>query len=316
MVSKLLRMSLLLLVGVAPPAARCQTINVLWYTYAHPSSQYRQTIQKLADVVHTLPLASGLAWNLTFFGPGTPAPAFGDYNVLVIHSGEAGHTGRLVTLDGGAVTQQPNAVPDYSGILRNKARIEAARGERTFITGTDADFHTINGDTGNAPPADPGARRPWVCHPVITGPTCWDGALGHLVNAVNWAGSGRGLGIVSLVAAEHPRARWWGHPDSFLRAELQGHITVLWDAEKGREDNPVISAEAQRYPLNYGLTSKGLSKWKYSFHAGISRSIPGYAAIVDSTLHPDMAVAIATAKFASAVANGPPPSADTKVRLR
>ncbi|MBM3340573.1 MAG: hypothetical protein FJY56_00445 [Betaproteobacteria bacterium] len=94
---------------------------------------------------------------------------------------------------------------DFSGILRNRAAIEAARGERTFLTGADADVHAINGDTGNAP-ADPieGYKRRVTCHPAITGSSCWDGALGHLVNAVNWAGSGRGLGIVSLVAAEVP----------------------------------------------------------------------------------------------------------------
>ena len=231
---------------------------------------------------------------------------YGDYNVLVIHSAEWGFTGRQVAGDAGVATAQPNIPPDYSGILRNKARIEAARGERTFITGSDADWHTIQGDTGNAPPAGPEARRPLVCHPTITGPTCWDGALGHLVNAVNWAGSGRGLGIVSLVAAEYPGALWWVHPDSFLRAELSGRVTVFWQADKRRENNPVISAQAQKYPLNYGLTTKGLSNWKYSFHAGISRSIPGYAAIVDSTRYPHLAVAIATAKFASASANGPP----------
>jgi len=298
------RLLLAVLAGLAPLAANCQSINVLWYTYAHPDSRYRQSIQKLADVASTLPQASGLEWKLTFFGPDTPAPAFGQYNVLVIHSAEAGFTGRYATSPEGVVTQQPNIVPDYKGILKNKTAIEAARGERTFITGSDADVHTINGDTGNAPPAAAGAPRPLICHPIITSPTCWDGALGHLVNAVNWAASGRGLGIVSLVAAEYPGAMWWNHPDSFLRAELQGHVTVFGD--RTRENRPVIPAAAQRYPLNYGLTSQGLGNWKNSFHAGISRSIPGYVSVVDSTQHPNLAVAIATAKFANASANGPP----------
>jgi hypothetical protein len=298
------RAMLVLLVGLASGASRCQSINVLWYTYADPGSRYRQTIQKLADVAHTLPLASGLKWELTFFGPDTPVPAFGKYNVLVIHSAEAGFTGRSVDGPASAVTQTRNNTPDYRGILRNKAAIEAARGERTFITGSDADVHTINGDTGTAPPAPAGAARPLVCNPVITAPSCWDGALGHLVNAINWAASGRGLGIVSLVAAEFPGAMWWSHPDSFLRAELHGHVTVF--GERTRENHPAIPAEAQGYPLNYGLTSKGLGNWRFSFHAGIARSIPGYAAIVDSTLHPQLAVAIATARFAGAGSNGPP----------
>ena len=103
---------------------------------------------------------------------------------------------------------------------------------------------------------------------------------------------------------------WWADPDSFLRAELEGHVTVF-GGEKKRENNPVIPAAAQRYPLNHGLTAKGLGNWKNSFHAGISRSIPGYVAIVDSTLYPQLAVAIATAKFANAGANGPPSTAES-----
>jgi hypothetical protein len=284
----------------------CQTINVLWYTYAHPSSAYRRAVQTIADAAHTFPSASGLQWKLTFFGPESRTPTFRDYNVLVIQSGEALFTAPHVA---GASPTDPakNAVmPDYRGILRNKAAIEAARGERTFISGSDADVHAMNGDTGNAAQALSPEGRPGTCAPVILGDTCWDGALGHLVNAVNWAASGRGLGIVSLVAAEYPGSAWWSDPDSFLRNELNGYVTVFWETEKKRENNPVIPAGAQSYPLNYGLTSKGLGNWKSSFHAGFSRTIPGYTAIVDSTLHPEMAVAIATARFANAGANGPP----------
>jgi hypothetical protein len=132
------------------------------------------------------------------------------------------------------------------------------------------------------------------------------GALGHLVNAVDWAASGRGLGIVSLVAAEYPGSQWWLEPDSFLRAELEGHITIFSEKKMKRENTPSIPKEAQRFPLNYRLTSKGLSNWQNSFHAGFSRPIPGYTAIVESTLYPQLALAIATTKFAASGANGPP----------
>ncbi len=311
---ELRRIALVLLAGLAAPAALGQSIDVLWYTYAQPGSKYRQAIQKLADVVHTLPQSSGLQWKLTFFGPGAATPAFGSYNVLVIHSAEHFHTGAAGPGRAEAAAEPANVAADYAGILKNKAAIEGARGERTFITGSDADVHTIGGATGNAPPKSANTWRPWSCHPVITGSTCWDGAVGHLVNAVNWAGSGRGLGIVSLVAAEYPGAMWWDHPDSFLRAELQGKVTVFWERDKTREENPVIPAAAQRYPLNHGLTSKGLGHWMNSFHAGFARPIPGYASIVDSTLYPNMAVAIATAKFAGAGANGPPAPAAAGVR--
>jgi hypothetical protein len=303
-----IRLVVILLLGLAPLPSWCQSLNVLWYTYAHPDSIYIQTIRKLADVVHTLPKSSGLRWKLTFFRPDSPVPAFGDYNVLVIHSAEPGFTGRYFPYLGYVDRKQPQIPPDYRGILRNRAAIEAARGERTFITGSDADVHTIWGDTGNAPPDTSGKSRRVTCSPVIVAPSCWDGALGHLVNAVNWAGSGRGLGVVSLVAAEYPGALWWLDSESFLRVELRGYVTV-WGAGTTRENNPVIPAAAQGYPLNAGLTSRGLGNWKNSFHAGISRSIPGYVAVVNSTRYTGIAVAIATEKFANAGTNGPVPAA-------
>ena len=123
---------------------------------------------------------------------------------------------------------------------------------------------------------------------------------------LNWAASGRGLGIVSFVAAEFPGSRCWSDPDSFLGAELDGKVTVFWDVDRRREHAPVIPEAARRYALNRGLTTKGLGNRKSSFHAGFARSIKGYAAIVESTLYPEMAVAIATEKFAGAGASGPP----------
>lgn len=310
-----IRLVLVWLLGLAPLTAWSQSINVLWYTYAEPSSIYIQTIQKLADVVHTIPQSGGLRWKLIFFGPRSPAPAFGAYDVLVIHSGEPQLTGRHYPL----LKPDPRksiVSPDFSGILNNKTAIEAARGERTFITGADADVHTIVGDTGNAPPA--GKTERMICNPPLVGPSCWDGALGHLVNAVNWAGSGRGLGIVSLVAAEYPGSHWWRHPNSFLRAELDGFV-AYWGYGKKRENDPVIPVPAQGYPLNSALTSKGLGNWRNSFHAGFSHSIPGYTPIVNSTLYANTAVAIATARFASAGTGGPvsaPASSPTRSKRR
>ena len=165
-------------------------------------------------------------------------------------------------------------------------------------------MHTIQGNTGNAPlMAPPNEKIRMSCTEPISA-ACWDGALGHLVNAVNWAASGRGLGIVSLLAGEPVEGRWWLDRDSFLRAELTGRF-VLWGPGT-RENNPVIPAEARRYPLNHGLTSTGLGNWNNSFHAGFSRSIPGYAPIVESSTYPGVAVAIATAKFAAGETTGPP----------
>lgn len=285
--------------GIPYCDASTKSIEVLWYTYAHPNSEYVQMIQKLADVVHTLPQARGLAWRLTFYGPDSPAPTFSNYDVLVIQSGEPFSTGPAGEPD----AKPAYATPNFKGILNNKAAIEAARGERTFISGSDADLHAINGDSGNAPP-DPAGKVKRVCKPRLVGVTCWDGALGHLVNAVNWAGSGRGLGIVSLVAAEFPGSRWWLARESFLRSELNGYVRI-WGGGRKREDTPVIPPAAQTYALNSALTSKGLGNWRNSFHAGFSHAIPGYTPIVDSTIYSETAVAIATARFAGAAADGP-----------
>jgi hypothetical protein len=285
--------------GIATCDASTKSIEVLWYTYAHPSSEYVQMIRKLAQVVHTLPQTNGLAWSLTFYGPDSPAPAFANYDVLVIQSGEAFSTGPAGEPD----AKPAYAAPNFKGILNNKAAIEAARGERTFISGSDADLHAITGESGNAPP-DPTGKVKRVCKPRLVGVTCWDGALGHLVNAVNWAGSGHGLGIVSLVAAEFPGSRWWFDRESFLRNELNGYVSI-WGAGRMRENTPVIPAAAQTYALNSALTSKGLGNWSNSFHAGFSHAIPGYTPIVDSTIYPQTAVAIATARFAGEAADGP-----------
>ena len=294
------------LLGFAPSAASGATIEVLWYVYSHPNSIYERTIRELAAGVHTLPAAGGLRWKVTFFRPDSSPPQFRKYNVLVIQSGEPYSTGKYWTQLGETDTRRSQERPDYSGILRNKVAIQAARGERTFITGSDSDIHTIHGNTGHAPPMDPPNEKVrMVCTPPISA-LCWDGALGHLVNSVNWAASGRGLGIVSFVAGEPPEAQWWLNRDSFLRAELNGRL-VMWGTGT-RENKPVIPAAAQGYPVNRGLTTKGLANWNNSFHAGFSRSIPGYVPIVESGTYPGVSVAIATAKFAAGDTSGPPPT--------
>jgi hypothetical protein len=96
------------------------------------------------------------------------------------------------------------------------------------------------------------------------------------------------------VAGEFPGSEWWLHRDSFLQAELRGHVTI-W-GQGSRENDAAIPVAVQRHPLNAGLTSKGLSRWNTSFHGGISHSIPGYVAIVNSTRYANTAVAIAADK--------------------
>ena len=253
------------------------TTKVLWYTYAAPTSTYISGIRDIAANAQNYSKSSGQAWDVTFFYPGDPAPDFAAFNVLVIHSGEAFRTE--------ATPSGPLATPNYSGILNNKAAIQAARGERTYLSGADGDFHALRRDTGVSNQTDP---------------EHWNGALGYAVNAINWAGSGNGLGIVSFVDREFPGSTWWDDPNAFLHDELAGKTTAQ------RDNLPVIPAAAATFPLNYGLSSAGLSNWTNSFHGRFVMPIPGYTSIVDSAVGPQFSVTIVTSDHAEAAA-GPTP---------
>src|SRR5687768_8392430 len=76
------------LIGICNPAF-ATTIDVLWYTYADPASEYVSFYSSLAGTnagnAGSYPESSGLTWNLTFFGPSSAPPTFSAYDVLVIH---------------------------------------------------------------------------------------------------------------------------------------------------------------------------------------------------------------------------------------
>ena len=266
--------AVLALVGLCG-SAHAASINVLWYTYADPLSEYRGATSGINDIASrapTYPEGSGLSWNLTFFDNNSATPDFAAYDVLVTAGGAAFRTGA----PGGAL-----ATPNYDAILNNQSAISAARGERTIISGSDADFHAIRGDTGQCA--------------AFAGCGYWDGARGYLVNMVNWAASGNDLGIVALLDGEFPALadRWWQKSNSFLHDELAGRVQYF------RDNAPVISPAADAYPLNDGLTSLGLSDWRNSFHAGFI-DVPGYTGTVFSSLRPGVPVSIATSAFVSA----------------
>jgi hypothetical protein len=247
------------------PHADAAAVNVLWYSYAAADSEYKSFYTSLASNVSSYPQSAGLSWNLTFFGPTDPTPNFGAYNVLVIESGEAFRTGS----PGG-----PLATPDYSGILSDMSAIETARGNRTLISGADADFHAVRGDSGLCPDLHCGN---------------YDGALGYVINSVNWAAGGANLGILSFVDGDFPGSFWWNDPNSFLRSELNGYVSDF------TENTAIIDPIEAAYPMNQGLTSLGLSNWINSFHAGFLNPVPGYIATVDSGSRPGYALSIATA---------------------
>jgi hypothetical protein len=183
-------------------------------------------------------------WNHTT----TPKPDFSAYDVLVVGStygvdqdfAGAGFFGLGVSA---------------RGVLENRTEIAAARGTRTFLSGQDADWHDLN----NVQNRDNGPK-------------------GFMINAVNWATSGTGLGIVSMTAGWGGSigpgiAGWWDHADSFLRNEVLGKFTFV-DREA-----VLIGAGQEGFPINEGLTSAGLSNWATSSHALFDVKLAGYAAI-------------------------------------
>ena len=255
-------------------------INVLWYTWADPASEYRNNgLPAIAADAATNALSAGNTWNVIVWDSRSPAPALSDFDVLVIESGAPFRTGAIPG------TFWPTS-SSYAALLAGSSAIEAARGARTFITATDADFHAIRGDSGNCAP--------------FSGCAQWDGARGHLINAIDWAGSGNGLGVVALLNINEftqnpdPTARsfWWGESGSFLYDELLGTYRTI-----NSSNVALIEPDYADLPLNEGLTSQGLSGWQNSFHGEFLDSTSGYTEVVDSSGDSNYAYTIATTVF-------------------
>ena len=238
--------------------ANAASLNVLWYGH---TNAYNANISELADLAPTFdPEGDGsLDWNLTIWNPQDAAPNFSDYDVLAIGTGSKAGEFDF----------------DPTRIFNNKEAISAVRGNRTFLTGQDADVHYTRA---------PGPRP--------------NGPLGFFVNAVNWAGSGEGMGIVVLPdghgGANSPstRQRWWLNENSFLKNELEGYVSYF------NTDSVVIPTETSDFAVNEGLTTAGLSNWNVSAHAAFDKNIPGYLSINDAGSRPGYAVTIVTASEA------------------
>jgi len=236
------------------------SIDVLWYGHESlslsvypPVTTYNQSITTLAANAHTYdPDGNGSnTWNLTLWNEGDATPVFGNYDALVIGAGFTQFFGDF----------------DPARLLGAKDAIESARGNRTFLSGQDADWHNMN----NKKNTDNGPR-------------------GFLINAVNWAASGEGLGIVALTDGYlNTTPSWFLEDGSFLKDELDGAISYFND------EDVIIPDSTADFPVNEGLTTAGLSNWLNSAHMCIAKDTLGYASINDSgksNLNPNLDCAI------------------------
>lgn len=119
-----------------------------------------------------------------------------------------------------------NTFPDYSAL---NSAAPLGLGDRVMVTGQDADWHLIFGP----------------------GDTNFDGPRGFLRNAVNWAGTGTGMGAVFLG----------------LDATALGTLGVSGlGTEGGSTESVLIPAPVSGFPINTNLSSAGLSNWGTSAH--------------------------------------------------
>lgn len=160
---------------------------------------------------------------LALAGSAPSAPGGNTWNVTFWDAGlqPAGSFDVLVTASpqGGW-----SSYPNYAPLLADAPTL----GDRVMITAQDADWHYMN-------------------HP---GPANFDGPQGFLLDAINWAGSGTGMGAVFL-------------GDSALAAAL-GQTGFTYT--HGATDVVTIPAAYASFPINTGLTSGGLSNWSTSAH--------------------------------------------------
>lgn len=234
-----------------PGAAAAAEFDVLW---TGGNANYNTGIGTL---VGKAAAASSNTWDLTFWNEADPVPDFTAFDVLVV--GSTFQVDGIVSsgLASGRDGLSYNVPDGYFGlgvsarqVVDNSSAIAAARGERTFLSGQDADWHYLNNQV----------FRPF------------NGPEGFLINAVNWAASGAGLGIVSMTDRINAGAGWWTEPGSFLAGEIGTGVRLL-------NDNSVFIGDGQEtFPINAGLTSAGLSNWGTSSHAAFD-PIDGYAQI-------------------------------------
>jgi hypothetical protein len=213
MLRKTMRFSLAIaavaLIAGAPNAARAD-INVLWYTGG---------VNGVSDFSSYNAGVTALATDAATdpLGPKVPwhvtfwaggAMPAGTFNALVVASPQGGW----------------GTYPSYAAL--GAAAPTTTLGDRIMQTGQDADWHYMN----------------------YPGPTSFNGPKGFLIDAIDWAGSGKGLGAVFL-----------GNSMGAYGFSAGGYSVP------GGATNSVTIADAS-FPINTNLTSAGLSGWNTSSH--------------------------------------------------
>ncbi len=208
------------LLGFGMASAFGATLDVLWYTggIVPSGGSYQSYVNNLVSQEEN-PLfnVSGSVNTWNVTLWSGGAMPSGSFNVLVVGSEEGGWS----------------TYPDYSSLT--SAVTSASFGDRVLLTGQDADWHYMN---------SPGSGS-------------FDGPAGFLIDAINWAGSGTGLGGV------------------FLMSGLEHSMFSGTGTDLGSNNTVDIPSAFSSFPINLGLTSGGLSDWNTSAHQSFSGADSG-----------------------------------------
>jgi len=221
--------------------AFADSVNVLWYTGGTESSgpgSYEAGITALV----------GQEENPLFNTTGSVntwnvtfwtggAMPVGSWNVLVAASSIGGWT----------------SYPSYTALTSSVT--EASFGSRVMLTGQDADWHYLN----------------------YPGPGSFDGPAGFLIDAINWASHGTGMGGVML--------------DTGLEYSMFSGVGT----NVGGSNAVTIPAAYSSFPINKNLTSAGLSSWSTSAHESFVGSNPAKWTAINTETGTDNPITIVSA---------------------
>jgi hypothetical protein len=197
-------------------AAYADPLNVLWYTGGtEPTSPPGGTYE--ANITSSLAM------------PGTGDPSSTNWNITFWQGG-AVPAGTFNVLVVPSLIGPWSPGPNYTAL--NAALPTLTFGNRELVSGQDADWHVQN---------TPGA-------------TNFNGPRGFLRDAINWAGSGTGLGLVAM--------------GDFAGLGLTGLGSLVSGSGSFVTNNVVIPAAFASFPINTNLTTAGLSNWNDSAHTG------------------------------------------------